>query len=70
MTEVTAAFVHTGAMGEHPDCPSVMCLEPCPQGEYLALNDQGCETCDCYDPCEVKHTYFDAGLRLHGYRFL
>ena len=31
----------------------MMCLEPCPQGQYIALNDQGCETCDCYDPCEV-----------------
>jgi len=30
-----------------------MCAEPCPQGEYIALNEQGCETCDCYDPCEV-----------------
>jgi len=43
----------TGAPGANPDCPTVMCLVPCPQGQYLALNDQGCETCDCYDPCEV-----------------
>lgn len=40
------------ARSVNPDCPAVMCAVPCPQGQYLALNDEGCETCDCYDPCE------------------
>ena len=49
-----ACVVYTGALGDRNlDCPAVMCAEPCPQGQYLALNDEGCETCDCYDPCEV-----------------
>ena len=36
-----------------PNCATVMCLEPCPAGQYLRINEHGCETCDCYDPCEV-----------------
>jgi len=33
-------------------CAIPMCAKPCPEGWWLALNDQGCETCNCYDPCQ------------------
>jgi hypothetical protein len=35
-----------------PECAIPQCSTPCPEGQYLALDSRGCETCDCYDPCQ------------------
>ena len=43
----------SGTQNADMPCASVMCAEPCPPGQYLAVNEYGCEICDCYDPCEV-----------------
>jgi hypothetical protein len=62
-TPVNAKFNHnslanqksrqqTDDTGDQYPCAIPQCATPCPEGQYLAEDEHGCETCDCYDPCQ------------------
>ena len=36
------------------ECRQIYCLIPCRENEVQVLDENGCPTCDCYDPCQVK----------------
>ncbi|ESN98228.1 hypothetical protein HELRODRAFT_193006 [Helobdella robusta] len=34
-------------------CAEPMCSDLCPAGQFLKPNEDGCDTCECFDPCKM-----------------
>ena len=52
------AYVHVLVVGAlvvaRKQCPRLLCSEQCPAGQTHRVDDRLCETCDCFDPCQVQ----------------